>query len=117
MKLDIEINGTHLTATLADNSSAKALAELLQKGSVTVEMRDYSGFEKVGELPESLPENNEQINTDFGDLILYQGKSFVIYYDKNSWSLTRLGKIEHVTKKELKALLGSGNVTATLSLT
>ncbi len=63
-----------------------------------------------------MPQNNEQMHPDAGDIILYQGKQFVIYYDANSWSLTPLGKISGMTKAELQALLGTGNVTAVLSL-
>lgn len=51
MKLIIELNGHRLKAALDDNSSAEALKELLAEGPVTVEMQDYSNFEKVGELP------------------------------------------------------------------
>ena len=40
----------------------------------------------------------------------------VIYYDRNSYSLTRLGKIINVTQNELKNALGKGNVTVVLSL-
>ncbi|MCM1272912.1 MAG: cyclophilin-like fold protein [Clostridium sp.] len=116
MMINIQIGEHLLTATLEKNSSAEALQEMLSKGAVTIEMNDYAGMEKVGQLPESLPKNDKQINTDAGDLILYQGNSFVIYYDTNSWSLTRLGKINDVTKKELKEILGSGSVTAVLSL-
>ena len=47
-------------------------------------------------------ENDEWIQTDSGDLILYQGHYMVIYYDRNSYSLTRLGKIINVTQDELK---------------
>ena len=79
-------------------------------------MDDYSGFEKVGDLPEALPENNEELNTDAGDLILYQGKEFVIYYDQNSWSLTKLGHIDNISKEELQELLGDGSVTVELSM-
>lgn len=71
---------------------------------------------KVGPFPKSLPRNDEQISTEAGDLILYQGNSFVIYYDTNSWNFTRLGKIDNVTQQELKEILGSGSVTAVLSL-
>ena len=79
-------------------------------------MSDYAGFEKGAPLPETLPQNNEQMNTDAGDIILFQGKQFVIYYDTNSWSLTPLGKITGISKSELRDLLGAGNVTAVLSL-
>lgn len=64
----------------------------------------------------SLPRNDKHIKTDAGDLILYLGKRFVIYYDKNEWDFTPLGKLENISKAELKALLGKGNVTATLSI-
>ena len=120
MKISIRIdNGTAvntLTATLADNSSAKAFYTLLQKGSVTVNMHDYGSFEKVGPLPESLPRNDTQITTTAGDIILYQGNQITIYYDRNSWTFTRLGKVDNVTQAELKKILGSGNVTAVFTV-
>ena len=104
-----------LTATLADNSSARAFYELLQKDSITVAMHDYGSFEKVGSLPSSLPRNDTQISTESGDIILYQGNQITIYYDTNSWSFTRLGKIDGVSKAELKKILGKENVTAVFS--
>ncbi len=115
-KLLIGIGDTVLKATLADNSSTEALKSLLAKGSIPIDMHDYAGFEKVGTLPESLPQNNEQMKTDYGDLILYQGNQFVIYYGQNSYSLTRLGHIDDITKAQLKQLLGEGNVRVVLSL-
>ena len=105
-----------LTATLYDNSSSRALFELLQKGDVTIDMSDYGNFEKVGDLPVTLPRNDTPTDTDSGDIILYQGKRFVIYYDKNSWNFTPLGKVQGVSKAELKNILGKGNVKATLSI-
>ena len=116
VKLIIEVNGHRMTATLEDNSSADALKDLLADGPVTIEMQDYSNFEKVGDLPEELPRNDEQIDTDFGDLILYLGTRFVIYYDKNSWEFTRLGHIDDITQEELISILGDGDVTVVLSL-
>ena len=116
MKLKIHVNDTTFTATLADNSSATALKELLQKGDLTLDMEDFSNFEKVADLPTTLPRNDTQIDTDAGDLILYLGKRIVIYYDKNSWNFTRLGKIDNVNKKRLKQILGDGNATVTFSV-
>ncbi|MBQ6554515.1 MAG: hypothetical protein IJL89_04720 [Firmicutes bacterium] len=115
-KIDIEVNGQTLTATLADNSSAQAFSEMLQKGNVTVEMSDYGDFEKVSSLGTTLPRNDEYITTTPGDLILYQGNSITIYYDVNSWNFTRLGKIDDITQPELKAILGKGSITAVFSL-
>ncbi len=114
-KLKISVNGTELTATLEDNSSAKALAELLKQGDITVDMSDYGNFEKVGDLPQSLPRTDENITTVPGDIILYQGNKITIYYDENTWDFTKLGHIDNITQEELKAILGGGNVTVTLS--
>ena len=114
--MKVTVGDTAFTATLADNSSAQALKELLAEGPLTINMRDYGSMEKVGPIGQSLPENNEQITTEAGDIILYLGNSLVIYYDTNSWNFTRIGKINDVTQEELKAALGSGNVTVTFEL-
>lgn len=37
-------------------------------------------MEKVGSLGFSLPRNDEFINAEAGNFILYQGNSFVIYF-------------------------------------
>ena len=94
-----------------ENSSAKAFLALLQEGDVTVSMHDYGNFEKVGPLGTSLPTNDEP-----GDIILYQGNQITIYYDRNSWRFTRLGKVQGLTQAELKEILGDGNVEVTFSL-
>ncbi len=114
--MNITVKGTTLTATLANNSSTQALRELLAKGPVTIDMSDYGSMEKVGPLGTSLPTNNEQIDTQAGDIILYQGNQIVIYYSTNSWNFTRLGKINDVTAQELRELLGDGDVSVTFSL-
>lgn len=115
-KPQIAVNGHTLNAALADNTSAKALAELLEEGPLTLELSDYGNFEKVGSLPQSLPRNDEQITTEPGDIILYLGNQITIYYDVNTWNFTRLGRIDNITQAELKEILGSGDVTVTLSL-
>ncbi|RHD54028.1 cyclophilin-like fold protein [Phocaeicola plebeius] len=72
--------------------------------------------------PETTPPgqsgNDRQTTTSPGDLILYQGNSFVIYYDTNSWNFTRLGKVDGVSSRNemLDLLGGKGEVTVTLSL-
>lgn len=115
IRLTVE-GGRTFTATLVDNTSAQALVEQLAKGDITVDMEDYAGMEKVGTLGISLPRNDRPTTTGPGDLILYQGHNFVIYYDTNSWNFTRLGKIDNVSQTELKAALGEGDVRVTLSL-
>ncbi len=112
----LEVGEYTFTATLADNSTGEALVEKLAEGPVTINMRDYGSMEKVGGFGFNLPTNDEQISTEPGDLILYQGSAFVIYYAPNSWNFTRIGKINDVTTEELKEALGSGDVTVTILL-
>ena len=110
------VNGKVLKILAAENSSADAFLDLLKSGDVPVEMHDYGSFEKVGPLGTTLPRNDEQITTEPGDVILYQGDQITIYYDVNNWSFTRLGKVQDLSQAELKDILGSGNVTVTFSL-
>lgn len=109
--LVIKAGDKTLYANPEDNPSAKAFVEKLNFGPITVDMRDYGSFEKVGSLPWTLPRNDEQITTSPGDIILYQGNQITIYYDTNSWSFTRLAKIDNTSKEELLDVLGEGDVT------
>lgn len=113
----ITAGDTTFAAEFADNSSAQALQELLEQGDLTLTMSDYGDFEKVGSLGTQLPRNDQQITTGPGDVILYQGSSITIYYDTNTWNFTRLGKIRDVTREDLLAALGEGDVEVTFSLT
>ena len=101
IRLTIE-GGRTFTATLVDNSSTQALKEQLAKGNITVEMEDYASMEMVGSLGISLPRNDRPTTTGPGDIILYQGHNLVIYYDTNSWSFTRLGKINNASQASVQ---------------
>ncbi len=116
MKMKIQVGDTVFTATLAENSSVDALKELMADGALTLNMSDYAHMEKGADLGVTLPQNNKQMNTQPGDIILYQGRTFVIYYDTNSWSLTPIAKIDHVDAEELREVLGTGDVTVTFSI-
>ena len=113
-KLRITVGDYELSATFADNSSAEEFQELLTQGPVTVEMEDYGGFEKVGPLGTTLTRNDTQITTEPGDVILYQGNQITIYYGTNTWSFTRLARIDDPT--DLREKLGDGTVAVTFSL-
>ena len=116
MKMKVQVGDTVFTATLAENSSVDALKKLMVDSPLTLNMSDYANMEKCADLGVTLPQNNEQMNTQAGDIILYQGRTFVIYYDTNSWSLTPIGKIDNVDAEELRKALGTGDVTVTLSI-
>ena len=115
-KIVLKVGGNTMTATLTDNEATRELTKLLEHGDITIRMSDYGGFEKVGALPQSLPTSNTQITTVPGDIMLYQGNQMVIFYGSNSWSYTRLGKIDEATASNLRQFLGNGDITLTLSL-
>ncbi len=114
--LVIKANGKVFYANLEDNSSAKAFIEKLSPQEMTLDLHDYGSFEKVGDLPWELPRNDEQITTEPGDIILYQGNQLTIYYDENTWSFTRLAKIGNTSKEELLSAFGEGDVSVTMNL-
>lgn len=117
-KMFVTVNGNKLEVTLAENSSVDALVEILRQGDITYTANDYGGFEKVGDIGHTLPQNNTQITTQAGDVILYQGRSICLYYDTNSWNFTRIGKIDGYSATELRTLLsaGSGSVQVVISI-
>ena len=113
-KMKVQIGGASFTATLEDNAAVRELIEMMNAGPVTVDMRDYAGFEKVGALGKSLTTDNHQTTTTAGDIVLYNGDQIVMFYGSNAWSYTRIGRIDDLSGWE-KAL-GSGSVTAVFSL-
>lgn len=114
----VQVGDTVWTATLEDNPSTTALKELLAKGPLSVDMHDYGGFEKVGDIGTTLTRTDRQITTKPGDIILYQGSSITIYYDENSWNFTLLGHLDGVADAELREVLKAGgeDVRVTFSL-
>lgn len=114
-KVLLSIGDRTMTASLVDNAATRELLSLLEKGPITIRMNDYGGFEKVGALPQSFTTSNTQITTEPGDIMLYQGNNMVIFYGSNSWSYTRLGKIDGATAANLKEFLGAGSVSLTVS--
>ena len=117
-KIQLTISGTTLPVLIEDNVATRALVAALRESSITYTARDYGGFEKVGALGRSLPTSDTDITTQAGDVILYNGDNIVLFYGSNSWSYTRLGKIQYKSLDELKSFLkaGGGNISVTLSL-
>jgi hypothetical protein len=117
-KMYITIDGQTQAVTLVDNQATKTLVEKLQQAPVTVTLNSSGDFEIWGALGFSLPTNNEQIYAQAGDVILYNGSNICIFYGTNSWSYTRLGKIDGLSESQLPTFLkaGESNITVTLSL-
>ena len=117
-KMYITIDGVSQPVTLTSNAATQALVARLQDGSVTVTLNSSGGFEIWGALGFSLPTSNEQITTQPGDVILYNGSNICIMYGSNTWSYTRLGHIDGMDESELRSFLkaGESNIEVTLSI-
>ena len=117
-KMYLTIDGLTKTATLVDNSATQTLVAKLQEAPVTVTLNSSGGFEIWGALGFSLPTSNEQINAQPGDIVLYNGSNICMFYGTNSWSYTRLGRIDGLSESELRTFLkaGESNISVTLSL-
>ena len=109
-KMTVEVNGSMFTATLEDNTAVDSLLDMLP---LTISMSDYAGFEKADPLGTRLPTSNNQTTTSSGDIVLYSGNQIVIFYGSNSWSYTRLGRIDDLSG--WAQALGRGDVEVTLS--
>lgn len=108
---------TH-TVTMEDNVGTRALVAALQTGNITYLAHDYGNFEKVGYVGQSFPTADHQTTTSSGDLVLYNGDNICIFYGSNSWSYTRIGKLDNLSADEVRRFVkaGEGEVTITLSL-
>ena len=115
-ELKMRINGQELTVIWEDNESVDALLALASDSPITVEMSMYGGFEQVGSLGTNLPRNDVQTTTQAGDIVLYSGNQIVVFYGSNSWTYTRLGRIEDMSADELTVLLGGGSATLTITV-
>ena len=117
-KMYITIDGQTQAVTLVDNAATQELVSKLRQGAVNVTLSSSGDFEIWGALGFSLPTSNEQINAQPGDVILYNGSNICIFYGTNSWSYTRLGKIDSLSESELRTFLKAdeSNISVTLSL-
>ena len=117
-KMYITIGGQTQLVTLVDNDATRELVAALQSAPITVTLND-NNFEIWGALGRSLTTKNEQMTAQPGDVVLYNGSNICIFYDSNSWSYTRLGKIDGLSGSQLRTFLkaGQNNISVTLSLT
>ena len=110
--LTLTVGGEAFTVTLADNASARELAELFP---LTLNMSELNRNEKYFYLDSELPTDPYQpgqINA--GDLMLYGNNCLVLFYESFSsgYSYTRLGRVDD--SAGLAEVLGTGDVEVTL---
>ncbi len=114
MGMKMWIGETPVEVEWENNDAVEALKSLAA-GGLTVTMSMYGGFEQVGPLGQSLPNDDERTVTVSGDIVLYAGDQIVVFYGSNTWAYTRLGHITDKTPEEMRDLLGRGDVIITIS--
>ena len=114
--MTLKINGKEVNVKWEDNGSVRALADLASEGPITIDTSLYGGFEQVGGLGTTLPNNDVNTTTEPGDIVLYNGNNIVVFFGTNTWAYTRLGHIEGKNEEELKTMLGSNSAVLTITL-
>lgn len=113
-KMVLAIGDKTFSAVLSDTVSADAFKALLEEGDITISMSDYGGFEKVGNLGQSLPRSDESMTTEPGDIVLYNGRSIVVFYGSNRWAYTMIGHLDD--PQAFRDAVGGRDVDITFSL-
>ncbi|MBU0913741.1 MAG: hypothetical protein KKF22_14500 [Gammaproteobacteria bacterium] len=113
-KIQIELDGAVISATLDDNPTVR---DFIARLPLTVELKDYASTEKVGFLPHKLSTQNAPPGSTpvVGDISYYAPwGNLAIYYQDFAYSpgLVRLGRIS----SGIEHLNFSGEKHATISL-
>lgn len=92
MKLNLNIGGKVITATLAANATARDFASVLP---LSVSMNDLFGREKYGDLPRALSEDGPRKSRfEVGDIAYWSpDHQFAIYYNQDGKSIPSPGII------------------------
>ena len=115
VKMILKIGSVIIDVTWYDNASVKDLMNHVNN-ELTIELHEYGNFEQTGLLGFTLVSNDERMNVGPGDIVLYNSNQICLYYGNNSWSFTKLGRI-NLTEDKIKELLStSDKVTITLEI-
>jgi len=112
--LNIKVGNKNFTAVLYDNATTQALLAQLP---LTLDMSELNGNEKYCRLPDSMPADDENVESVIaGDLMLYGSDYLVLFYKSfsTSYRYTRIGFVEDVSG--LAEALGSGGIQVEISV-
>ena len=116
LTLQMTIGGTPVSVGWEDNEAVQALKELCRNQTLTINMSMYGGFEQVGSIGTTLPQNDVQTTTSAGDIVLYSGDRMIVFYGSNTWAYTRLGHITDQDEDDMIQLLANGDTIITINL-
>jgi len=116
MKIRLSVNNKVLTATLADNKTARDFISLLP---LTLTMNDLFGREKYARLPRAISQEGKRTHTyEIGDIAYWSpGPDVAIYYRQDGEKIPEpgiivIGKID----SGVEALNVAGSVKVTIEL-
>jgi hypothetical protein len=116
MKIEIKLAGRILSATVADNKTARDFVSLLP---LSLSMKDLFGREKYGDLPKALSKEGPAKNRyDVGDIAYWSpNRQFAVYYRQDGESIPSPGVIP-IAKIDagVEAFNVEGSVTVTVAL-
>ena len=112
--MQLKIDSVLVPIIWESNATVAALKARARESAITLRATKYCGFEQVGALGLTLPCEDEQITTAPGDVMLYSGNQLVLFFGANTWSYTRLGRID-LPKERIRAILNKSGVTIVLS--
>jgi hypothetical protein len=116
MKININIDGKILAASLADNATARDFVSVLP---LTLSMKDLFGREKYGDLPKQLSENGPRKSRyEVGDIAYWSpNHQLAVYYKQDGESIPSPGIIP-IAKMDgsTEAFNVSGSVKVTIEL-
>ena len=108
-EMKLFINDVEVSVIWEENDSVAELIEDVSKGDIIVSMSMYGDFEQVGSLGKKYHSDDKQMTVHNGDIVLYNSSNIVLYYASNTWSFTRLGKMD-LPEQEVIDLLANGDV-------
>ena len=104
-----------VTVIVKSNKSKKNNGDIEMMNKQIVTTIDGKEVSVTGSIGKTLPNNDKNITTRPGDIVLYSDNQIVIFYGSNTWDYTRLGTI-NLSESELKSLLSNKNVILKLEL-
>ncbi len=113
--LQLIIGDVEVEVSWLDNDSVNELIQYVND-TLDIKLHQHGGFEQYGSIGKTLTSNDKRIKTNPGDIVLYSSNQIVLFYGSNTWSYTKLGKM-NLKENELYELLGKeDSITITLKV-
>lgn len=114
VNIKLYLNDKEVEVIWENNAAIEEIFKDVKNNDLIVEMSMYGGFEQVGDLGKRYTQNDKQITTKSGDIVIYGGDKIVVFYGSNTWEYTKLGKINE-SEYTITNLLSKENIELKIS--